>query len=254
MDDSACAPFATLMLGCLKIASANAAAVSQAGGVRTDMKIPSQANRPPTAAVASRETDSSAPHGMVTVKLPAPRTAGGKPLMEVLGLRRSIREFEPKALSTEVISDLLWAACGINRPETGDRTAPCWRHVIVIDLYLAMADGVWIYDPKTNSLLPHLPADIRTKIDLHQDYVGKAPLTLIYVGNHERMRDVDTWERRLYASVDAAFIGQNVYLFCASEGIATVFHQTRDHNQLGRTLQVSAEQFVVFAQTVGYPA
>jgi hypothetical protein len=125
---------------------------------------------------------------------------------------------------------------------------------MIIDLYLAMADGVWIYDPKTHSLLPHLPADIRAKIDLHQDFVGEAPLNLIYVGNRGRMGDVDTWERRLYASVDAAFIGQNVYLFCASEGLATVFHQTRDHSQLGRTLIVGAEQFVVFAQTVGYPA
>ncbi|HTT75379.1 MAG TPA: nitroreductase family protein [Candidatus Binataceae bacterium] len=207
----------------------------------------------PSASAAGPRDSVAAPAGMAVVKLPAPRTEGGKPLMEALRLRRSIREFSPQALSAEIQSNLLWAAYGINRYEIGGRTAPCWRNSIIIDLYVVMPNGVWLYDAETHRLLPHLAADIRTETGL-QDFVGKAPVNLVYVGRREQMKDLPTWERRLYASVDAAFIGQNVYLFCASEGLATVFHQTLDHGRVGRALQLSHEQFVVFAQTVGYPA
>ena len=93
-------------------------------------------------------------------ELPPPRTRGGKPLMEALKLRRSIREYSDRPLPQQVLSDLLWAAFGVNRP-SGDRTAPYWRHIMVIDVYAAMADGVWLYEPKRHALLPHLPADMR---------------------------------------------------------------------------------------------
>ena len=102
-----------------------------------------------------------------------PRTDGGKPLIQALGLRRSIREYADKPLAAQVLSDLLWAAFGINRPAMGDRTAPYWRHVMVIDIYAAMADGVWLYEPKRHALLPHLRTDIRAQTGL-QDFVGTA--------------------------------------------------------------------------------
>ena len=121
----------------------------------------------------------------------------------------------------QVLSDLLWAAFGINRP-SGDRTAPYWRHVMVMDIYVAMANGVWLYEPKAHTLLPHSKDDIRAQTGL-QDFVANAPLNLVSVAHGERMTDVSPEERRLYASVDSGFIGQNVYLFCASEGLATVF-------------------------------
>jgi nitroreductase len=123
---------------------------------------------------------------------------------------------------------------------------------MVIDVYAAMADGVWLYDPQQHALLPHLAADIRAQTGL-QDFVASAPLNLVYVAHGERMQDVPTEERRLYASVDAGFIGQNVYLFCASEGLATVFRGAVDVQKLGRTLTLDTGQFVTFAQTVGYP-
>ena len=82
---------------------------------------------------------------------------------------------------------------------------------------------------------------------------GTAPLNLIYVAHGERMQDVSPEGRRLYASVDTGFIGQNVYLFCASEGLATVFRGAVDTDKLGRTMQLGKDQFVTFAQTVGYP-
>ncbi len=180
-----------------------------------------------------------------------PRTTGGKPLMDALKLRRSIREYSSKALSLEVLSDLLWAAFGVNRPN-GDRTAPYWRHIMVIDVYAAMADGVWLYEPQHHVLRPHLRADIRAQTG-QQDFVAKAPLNLIYVAHGERMRNVPESGRRLYSSVDAAFIGQNVYLFCASEGLATVFRAAIDYPALDRAMKLGPGQFVTFAQTVGYP-
>ena len=183
--------------------------------------------------------------------LPPPRSEGGQPLTTALKLRRSTHEYSDRPLPVQVLSDLLWAAFGVNRP-SGDRTAPYWRHIMVMDIYVAMADGVWLYEPKAHTLLPHLKDDIRAQTGL-QDFVATAPLNLVYVAHGERMTEVSAEERRLYASVDTGFIGQNVYLFCASEGLATVFRGAVDYPKLTRTLQLPDQQFVTFAQTVGYP-
>jgi len=185
------------------------------------------------------------------IDLPAPGKQGGKPLMDALMLRRSTREYANRALPRQVLSDLLWAAFGVNRP-SGDRTAPYWRHIMVIDIYAAMADGVWLFEPQTHRLLPHMPGDIRAETGT-QDFAGTAPLNLVYVAHGERMQDVPPEERRLYASVDAGFVGQNVYLYCASEGLATVFRASIDTQKLARTMKLGNGQFVTFAQTVGYP-
>ena len=187
------------------------------------------------------------------LELPPPRSEGGKPLIEALRLRRSIREYAARPLPLQTLSDLLWAAFGVNRPATGDRTAPYWRHVMVIDIYAVMADGVWIYEPKAHKLLPYLQTDIRVETGT-QDFVRKAPLNLVYVAHGERMGDIPAEDRRLYASVDTGFIGQNVYLFCASERLATVFRAALDYARLAQTLHLGAGQFVTFAQTVGYSA
>ena len=186
------------------------------------------------------------------VELPPPRAAGGKPLIEALKLRRSTREYADRSLPPQILSDLLWSAFGINRPATGDRTAPYWRHVMVIDVYAVMADGVWLYEPRRHALMQHSRADIRAQTGL-QAFVATAPLNLVYVAHGERMQDVSAEDRRLYASVDAGFIGQNVYLFCASEGLATVFRGAVDQQKLARSLELPEQQFVTFAQTVGYP-
>jgi nitroreductase len=195
---------------------------------------------------------SAAAHGE-TIELPAPRPTGGKPLREALALRRSIHAYTAKPLPLQLLSDLLWAANGINRPTEGGRTAPYWRHIMVLDTYAAMADGVWLYDPQAHRLLRHLRDDIRADTGF-QDFVGGAPLNLIYVAHGERMPDVSPRERRLFASVDSGFVGQNVYLFCASEGLATVFRGAVSYESLEKTLRLPPEQFVTFAQTVGYPA
>ncbi len=128
--------------------------------------------------------------------LPSPRTEGGLPLMAALKLRRSTREFANRPLPSTILSDLLWAAFGVNRP-SGDRTAPYWRHVMVIDIYVAMADGVWLYDAAAHRLSPHSKSDIRALTSL-QDFVATAPLNFAYVAHGERMQEVSPEERRLY--------------------------------------------------------
>ena len=203
-----------------------------------------------TAAVLAGTSGIAAKEATI-MQLPPPRPDGGKPLIQALKLRRSIREYTDRALPPQILSDLLWAAFGINRP-SGDRTAPYWRHIMVIDVYAAMADGLWFYDPKRHVLQQQSPADIRAATGL-QDFVATAPLNLIYVAHGERMQDVPVEDRRLYASVDAGFIGQNVYLFCASEGLATVFRGAVDTKKLAQVMRLDPAQFVTFAQTVGYP-
>jgi nitroreductase len=187
----------------------------------------------------------------MTLELPAPRRYGNQSLTAALQSRHSTREYADRPLPLQTLSDLLWAGFGVNRPN-GDRTAPYWRHVMVMDIYLAMAEGVWLYDPTTHKLLPHSKQDIREQTGV-QDFVATAPLELIYVAHGERMTDVSPEERRLYASVDSAFIGENIYLFCATEDLGTVFRGSVDHAKLAELLQLPDGQFVTFAQTVGYP-
>lgn len=184
------------------------------------------------------------------VPLPAPRTEGGMPLMSALKQRHSSRAYTPRPLAPQMLSDLLWAAFGVDRP-SGDRTAPYWRHIMVIDIYVAAADGTWLYEPVAHALRRHGDADLRARTGL-QDFVAHAPVNLVYVAHGERMTDVPPQDRRLYASVDAGFIGQNVYLFCASQGLGSVFRGALDAVALGRALGLPEGQFVTFAQTVGH--
>jgi len=196
-------------------------------------------------------TSGLAPAETTMETLPPPQMRGGLSLMQALKLRHSTRAYADRPLPPQVLSDLLWAAFGVNRP-SGDRTAPYWRHIMVIDLYVAMADGVWFYDPKAHALQQHSPADLRALTGT-QDFVGAAPLNLIYVAHGERMHDVSPTDRRLFASVDTGFIGQNVYLFCAAEGLGSVFRGAVDYPRLEKAIQLGGGQFVTFCQTVGYP-
>ena len=194
---------------------------------------------------------SAAPAATDFRALPDPAKEGGMPLMQALAQRRSTREFSARKIPDQVLSNLLWAAYGVNRP-SGDRTAPCWRHIVAIDVYAAMEDGLWLYDPKRHVLVPHPAGDIRAQTG-QQDFVGRAPLNLVYVANGARMSELTPENRKLYCSVDAAFIGQNVYLYCASAGLATVFRGAVDYPRLARAMRLDHDQFVAFAQTVGYP-
>ncbi|MFO1327937.1 MAG: nitroreductase family protein [Rubrivivax sp.] len=182
--------------------------------------------------------------------LPAPQREGGRPLMQALAARRSTREFQPRPLSDQHLSDLLWAADGINRP-SGDRTSPYWRHVMVLDIYAALADGLWLYEPTLHALRRQSPEDLRALTGV-QDYVAGAPLNLVYVVRGERLHGLSDEQRRLHGSVDAAFAGQNVYLYCASEGLGCVFRGSLDPERLGQAMGLPPAHLVVFAQSVGH--
>ncbi len=186
------------------------------------------------------------------IDLPPARTDFGMPIGQALRLRRSSREFGDRVLPLQVLSELLWCAYGVNRPATADRTAPSWRHARETDILAAMPGGVWRYDAVAHRLVPFLDADIRAQTGI-QDFVGTAPLDLVYVSNSELLGVESRDERYRVASADVGFIGQNVYLYCASEGLACVFRGSLDHEGLARALRLRETQFITFAQTVGYP-
>jgi SagB-type dehydrogenase family enzyme len=173
--------------------------------------------------------------------------------MQALKVRRSAREFSPKPLPPQILSNLLWAAFGVNRPATGGRTAPSAHGWQEIDIYAAMEDGLFRYDHEAHALQGIKAADVRRDTG-HQEFVGIAPLDLVYVADFGRMGGAGNDERVMYSSADAAFIGQNVYLCCAQEGLATVVRGWIDRSGLARTMGLDAEQKIVLAQTVGYPA
>lgn len=183
------------------------------------------------------------------VALPTPQTSGGKPLMQVLKERKSVRDFGPELLSRQTLSNLLWAAWGINR-EDGRRTAPSASNRQEIDVYAIMADGAYIYDAKANALKPLVQADMR-KYAGTQAYVADAPLNLVYVADTAKLGGDDA-PRMATANADTGFISQNVYLFCASEGLGTVVRASVNRADLGKALSLRAEQRITLAQSVGY--
>lgn len=189
---------------------------------------------------------------LAPIALPAPRTEFGRSIGQALKMRRSERDFTSRPLPVLVLSELLWSAFGVNRPETQDRTAPSWRHARETEIYAAMATGTWRYDPMAHRLVPHLAGDIRAQTGV-QDFVAVAPLTLVYVSDATHMSGVSPQDQRRYAAADTGFIGQNVYLYCASELLSCVFRGSLDTERLGRTLNLAETQFIEFAQTVGYP-
>lgn len=186
------------------------------------------------------------------IKLPWPQQEGGKPLMDCLKARQSQREFSPDKLPLQVLSNLLWAAYGINRPDSGKRTVPSAVNWQNIDLYLATADGLFLYQAKDHSLVQILKDDIRGLTGT-QDFVKTAPVNLIYVGDYARIPRGSDEDKRFYSGAHAAFIAQNVYLFCASEGLATVVRASINREELAKAMKLRPEQKIMLAQTVGYP-
>ena len=186
-----------------------------------------------------------------SVALPKPETRGGMPLMQALSERKSGREFASRELSPQVLSNLLWAAFGINRPD-GRRTAPSAMNRQTVDVYVVKADGAFIYDAVQNRLSPVTGADLRAASGT-QSYAGQAPLNLVYVSDYSKMGQSPESEQALFAGAETGFVGQNVYLYCASEGLATVIRASIDKLSLAKSLKLKPSQHIVLAQTVGYP-
>ena len=193
------------------------------------------------------------------IQLVPPRTEVGKPLMQALKDRHSSRSYREEALSPDVLSNLLWAAYGINRPESGKRTAPSALNWQEIDIYVALKEGLYIYEATHHALVPVLNRDIRAETgSFIQPFVKKAPLNLVYVADLARTGGlkgtvVSTEEKMLYAAVSTGAIVQDVYLYCASEGLSTVVRGYVDKTELARVMGLREDQQIIVAQTVGYP-
>ncbi len=186
------------------------------------------------------------------IDLPAAQTGGGKPLMQVLQARRSTREFSPRMPSPQVLSNLLWAAAGVNRPD-GRRTAPTASNRQEIDIYVITADGLYLYEPKSHKLTGVVPDDLRSLAGT-QDFVKTAPINLVFVADFAKYGGKMTEENKLtYSGADTGYISQNVYLFCASEGLATVVRAGVDRPALSKAMRLRPEQRIILEQPVGYP-
>ena len=181
--------------------------------------------------------------------LPPPQTDGGRPLMQVLNDRKTTRDFAPDKLSPQVLSNLLWAAFGVNRPD-GRRTAPSAMNKQEIDIYVATGEGLFVYNAQVNRLDPVLAQDVRSATGT-QSFVAAAPVNLVYVADLAKAGSEP--DADLYTAADTGFLAQNVYLYCASEGLATVVRGSVDRATLAKAMKLRPEQKIILAQTVGYP-
>lgn len=186
------------------------------------------------------------------IQLPPPETTGGKPLMTVLKERRSSRQFSSRPLPPQVLSNLLWAAFGVNRPD-GRRTAPSAVNWQETDIYVVLPEGAYVYDARKNVLREVASGDLR-KYAGAQDFVATAPVNLVYVADLAKAgRGSDPESTRLFTDADTGFIAQNVYLFSASEGLGTVVRGMVNREELAKVLKLRPDQRITLSQTVGYP-
>ena len=186
------------------------------------------------------------------IKLPQPQTDIGKPLMQTLKLRQSSREFNSKPLPLQEISNLLWAANGINRTESGKLTAPSAMNNQETDIYVAMQSGVYIFNVKENCLDLVVNEDIRG-LTGKQEFVKTAPVNLVYVSDFSKMGKANNEDKILYSAADVGFIAENVYLYCASQGLSVVVRGSIDRGILAKKLNLKAEQKIILSQTIGFP-
>jgi hypothetical protein len=198
------------------------------------------------------------------IKLLKPDTDGGKSVLAAIKERKTIRNIDSKELLPQVLSNLLWAAFGINRPEGGPfggpgRTAASASNSQEIDLYVAMPKGVYLYDAAGHSLKPVVAGDFRRRASRRGG--ANAPLNIFFVVEIAKYSKAPFQEpglkdpevQKSYYYVATGLISQNIYLYAASQGLAAHFHNC-DKENTHREFKLRPDQRVLFAQTVGYPA
>ncbi len=183
--------------------------------------------------------------------LPKPSTTGGMPLMRALAERKSTREFSAEKLPPQVLSNLLWAAYGVNRPD-GRRTAPSAMNEQTVDIYVTLPEGVYLYKARAHRLDLVAPGDFRAAAG-EQSFVAEAALNLVYVADLAKLASASADEKLVYTGAETGFIGQNVYLYCASESLATVVRAMVNRPALAKILKLRPAQRITLSQTVGYP-
>ena len=191
----------------------------------------------------------SEPVSINKIKLVAPEKTGGMPLMEALNKRHSSRNISSKKITDQELSNLLWAAFGISRDESGKRTAPTANDTRAMDVYVIMENGTYKYSAEDHSL------DIVTEKDLRnfagkQDFVYTAPVNLVYVADYSKLKEGS--DKEIYSGAHAGFISENVYLYCTSAGLGTVVRAWVDKENLAKELGLKETQKIILAQTVGY--
>ena len=172
------------------------------------------------------------------IELPQPVKTGGMPLMDALSNRKSDRSFKTEKIDEQTLSNLLWAAWGYNRPDK--RTAPSGNNKQEIELYVVLESAAYRYDTEANKLVLVNKSDVRTSVG-KQDYVYTAPVNIVFVADNTKSDGIMT----------SAYISQNIYLFCASEGLGTVARGWFDADNVRKALNLKESQTPVLTQTVG---
>lgn len=210
-------------------------------------------------------TSSSSTQDLEPIALPKPQTDGGKRVLAAIQERKTIRNISAEKLPLQVLSNLLWAAFGVNR-ENGKgpfgqigRTAASASNSQEIDLYVALPEGVYLYEAVPHRLTPVVPGDFRARSGRRA--AARAPVNIFYIVDIAKyskapfqepgLRDPEI--QKSYYCVATGLIAGNVYLFAASQGLAAHFHNCDKQNTV-REFKLRPEQRVLFAQTVGYPA
>jgi SagB-type dehydrogenase family enzyme len=188
-----------------------------------------------------------------SIKLAEPSLKADKPFMQTIKERKSSREFSAKELSLQDLSNVLWCADGVNRPGNGHRTAPSAMNKQDVDVYAVLKEGVFLYDAARNELVPVAQGDFRKDAGV-QEWVGAAPLNLIYVSDLAKLDFAKEREAQVMtAAIDAGHCSQNVYLYCAAAGLSVVVRTSVDKKKLADILKLRPQQIVLMGQTVGYP-
>ncbi len=187
-----------------------------------------------------------------SIQLPPPVTTGGMPLMDALSERQTSRAFRSDSLPLQTLADLLWAAFGVNRPESGKRTAPSAVNWQETDIYVVMERGTFLYEATEHRLDAVRAGDLRALTGI-QEFVADAPVTLVLVTDMSKIDRPSQEEKNFYSAIDAGYISQNIYLFCASEGLATGVRALVDRPTLHEAMGLADHQKIVVAQSVGYP-
>lgn len=188
-----------------------------------------------------------------TVNLPAPNKAKKTAtMMEALSTRHSVREYSTKELSNQELSDLLWAACGVNRAN-GNLTAPTAMNKQEIRVFVFTAKGVSEYLPKTNQLVEKAKGDHRDIVAGNQAFAKAAPVSLVLVGDMDKFGS-NSEGAKLMVAVDTGIVSENINLYCAAAGLVTVPRGTMDQKAIQKLLGLSENQLPIINNPVGYPA
>jgi nitroreductase len=186
------------------------------------------------------------------IKLNQPDLKKGVSIMEALKKRKSERNLSDKKLTLQQLSEVLWAADGVNRPD-GKRTSPAARAKYAVDIYAVLPEGVYLYDVAKHELTPVVKGDFRKESGM-QEFVYIAPVNLVYVLNlknwQDESRPMPEQKRDRWIAVELGCIAQNVHLYCASEGLGTVIRGMIDEKKFSEVIKVKPEQ-ILMAQTVG---